>query len=471
MIRKLTAITHEVIDLLKRELQEVFSSENKLKALAAKIGLDKPLKLTYLNTIISTIQGPVTIYFILRFLTPQEQGIWYAFYNLAALTIFAELGFANLISQRVSHIYAGLDFNNGIISGPQVQMDQLFSLIRFSIKCYLIIIIAAIFLLASIGYYYFGKESTVIYTAFLTYSIFGGAKLFTSLLQSIYQGFNKVAEIQKNIFIGSLVYPTTMWTLLWYGISIWALTIATGVNVVLLLFLLYRIAPDFWVQTMEYKVKSKVEWFVNILPVQGKYALSSLSSYLIFYLYVPAVYKFEDKVLAGKLGLTISVVGALFSLSAAWTWSKIPTFNLLAAKRQRTELMKLLRKSILLCSAFNLAGSLAILALVYLINKYNFYNNRFLDMELIILILSYYFAALLLTPIGIYLRAHNDDPWYIVSIMCAVLTTAAIFGILPYYGLHGLIVSITLINWLIYLPLGLKIYLQSKRRYDLTWYI
>lgn len=470
MIWKLKAIVQEVIDLLRKEIKEIFSSEEKLKVLSAKIGLDKPVKLTYLNTIISTLQGPVTIYFILRCLTPKEQGIWYAFYNLAALTIFAELGFANLISQRVSHIYAGLEFKNGCISGPQGQTDQLFSLIRFSIKFYLTIIVVAVLLLGTIGYLYFGKESNEIFTAFLLYSLFGGGKLLVSLLQSIYQGFNKVADIQTNVLISSLIYPLAMWILLSLGINIWALTIASGVNVILLLFLLYRVAPNFWSQALNYSIINKFAWFAEILPVQGKYALSSLSSYLIFYLYVPAVYKLENKVLAGKLGLTLSIVGAVFSFSAAWTWSKMPTFNILAARRQRTELMKLLRKSVIISSSFYIAGSLALLALIYIINKYHFYNDRFLDMYHMALILSYQFVVLLFTPVGIYLRAHNDDPWYIVSIMCAVLTTAAIIGILPYFGLSGLIVSINIINWFVLLPFGLKVYIISKRRYDLTWY-
>lgn len=468
---KLKAIVQEVIDLLRREIKEIFSSENKLKVLAAKIGLDKPVKFTYLNTILALLQGPVTIYFIVLCLTPKQQGVWFTFYNLAALTIFAELGFANLISQRVSYIFSKLELKDGYIAGSHSYTDQLFSLIRFSIRFYSVIISLSIALLGAVGYFYFHTEPTI-FIAFFVFSVFGGGKLLVSLLQSIYQGFNKVAEVQKSILISSIISQLLIWLLLLSGFNVWALAIGAGVSVALLLFLLYRAAAAFWWQALRYRTVNKYSWLSKILPLQGKYAISAISSYLIFYLHVPAVYKFENGVTAGKFGMTLSVVGSIFSIAAGWNQSRVPTFNLLAAKRQKRELLKLLRKSVIFSCTLYILGSISLLILVYIINVYHFYNDRILDLPFVALILSYQFATLIITPIGgAYLRAHGDDPWYIVAIVCAILTTISIFTILPRYGLWGLLISTNVINWFVLLPLGAKVYFDSKKKYDLTWYI
>ena len=45
------------------------------------------------------VSGPFVLLFIPLFLTPEHQGFWFTFISVSALSIFAELGFNNIIMQ------------------------------------------------------------------------------------------------------------------------------------------------------------------------------------------------------------------------------------------------------------------------------------------------------------------------------------------------------------------------------------
>jgi len=51
---------------------------------------------TLTNSLWRIVSGPVTLIFIPLFLTPEIQGYWYTFGSLAALSIFADLGFTTI---------------------------------------------------------------------------------------------------------------------------------------------------------------------------------------------------------------------------------------------------------------------------------------------------------------------------------------------------------------------------------------
>ena len=138
------------------------------------------------------IRGPVSIVFIIQFLTPEQQGLWVTFLSLSALTIFAELGFTTIITQFVSHEYAKLAIENGVIVGDPHYRGRLFGLIQYALKLYIIVVPIAMVILGVVGYFFFMDQSSEVVTAWILFSVISGLNLFISLLQSIYQGFDKV---------------------------------------------------------------------------------------------------------------------------------------------------------------------------------------------------------------------------------------------------------------------------------------
>ena len=77
-----------------------------INRLISLLGVDKAIFYTVLGVGWSSIAGVIGIFFIINYLTIVEQGYWYTFLSLGALTVFAELGFTTIITQFISHEYA-----------------------------------------------------------------------------------------------------------------------------------------------------------------------------------------------------------------------------------------------------------------------------------------------------------------------------------------------------------------------------
>jgi hypothetical protein len=95
---------------------------------------DKDLINTAINQLYRLISGPLMLLFIPLYLTQIEQGYWYTFTSVAALAVFADLGFSNIILQFAAHEFAFLKFNSDeTISGDEIHLRKLADFFRFSV--------------------------------------------------------------------------------------------------------------------------------------------------------------------------------------------------------------------------------------------------------------------------------------------------------------------------------------------------
>ena len=117
---------------------------------------------------------------IIIYLSPEQQGLWYTFGSLAALSGLAELGFTLLISQLVSHEFSSLGLKSGYVIGKKHARDKLFSLIKFSLKMYFYIIPAACIILTVGGTYILIDQPPEIRFAWIIFSIVSAISLLVS---------------------------------------------------------------------------------------------------------------------------------------------------------------------------------------------------------------------------------------------------------------------------------------------------
>ena len=77
--------------------------------LSRKIFLDKTVFFVLCSRVFSSMVGLGSIYFILKHLSPIDQGHYYTFINLVGFSVFFEFGLSTLIVQYVSHHMANFD--------------------------------------------------------------------------------------------------------------------------------------------------------------------------------------------------------------------------------------------------------------------------------------------------------------------------------------------------------------------------
>lgn len=430
------------------------------------LGIDRAVAWINITAAWSLIKAPFAAFFIVTYLSVDQQGLWYTFTNLAALSVFAELGFSLIVSQFISHEYSRLSFAHGQLRGEQYYVDRLVSLARYAIKFYAGVTLIAIAALSTVGCFYFRGQLASVLAAWVVFSITGGLNLFVGLLQAIYRGLDRVAETQKAILASAIASTVSTWFALYRGFLIWALPIGSTAGALVLLWCVIRLAPGFWRQLYQYCPAPKISWAREIIWLQGKYAVTFASGYFIFNLVVPAVYKVEGAVAAGQLGLTMAIVAAMQGVATAAVSANVPKLNMLIATNRRDESYRLMLKIIVSSVTLYSLGALLLVGGVLILDSVGLYRDRILALPLLGVVLSYQLAPTLTSGASAYLRAHKEEPHLRLAVVQGFLVATAIFTVLPRFGLFWLLVVFNVVFWLIPVPWIFRMVANYRRRYE-----
>jgi hypothetical protein len=394
-------------------------------------GLDTDIFYTILIRVWGIIKSPFSILFLITYLTPIEQGYWYSFISLGALTAFAELGFTNIVTQFVSHEYAHLSLSpGGVLEGDTRQIERFSSLVRFALRVYLFISPFAFLILSVVGVFVLIETTSdkSILTAWIIYSLSGSLSLYVSLITAVVQGCNKVAFVQKMILIAGVFNTLLTMALLYFHFGIWALCFGALANIIVVIALIILYFGKFWSQVILSNVSTKFPWFKDILPLQIKYAVSWLAGYFIFYIFTPAALHFQGAVVAGQVGLSITLVRAISSLSSSFVSSKISVFNILVAKNEMAHLDGIFKglqaRSVIVlgfCSFVLISFSIYILPMFK-------WQHRLLPTFDISLLAFSELCVLIISNYAIYLRAFKQEPFMWLSVGNGIGCLLAIVG-------------------------------------------
>ena len=390
---------------------------------------------TLLNSLWKIISGPVTLIFIPLFLTSQTQGFWYTFISLSALSIFADLGFTTIVTQFSAHEYAHIKFNQqtALFEGDEIAIKRIGSLLRFVVKWSLSVVAIGFPVILVLGFIIFRNKSDQIDWA-LPWCIFvfsSGLNFITGTILAFFEGCGQIAAIEKNKFIGSIASTIVILTFLYLGFNLYALAftyvISTTINITLLYFRFGKLAS----QIIKASKGFIINWKADFLQLIWKYAISWSSGYFIFQIYTPLIFQFHGAVEAGKVGITIALVTAAYSIANVWIYVANPKLNMFASLGDWAGMDKLILKSITLSvSTFILAG-IVILSGMHFLSGYPI-AHRFLGIIPMSSLFIAWTLLIIIYGLAVYLRAHKKEPLVLLSILSAVYIVITTFLIVKY---------------------------------------
>ena len=123
----------------------------------------------------------------------------------------------------------------------------------------------------------------------------------------------------------------------------------------------------------------------EIFPYQWKIALSWISGYFIFQLFNPVLFATEGAVVAGQMGMTLSVLNAVQAFSMSWMNTKVPRLSGLIEMKQYTELDAIFNKTLKQMMTVCLVLLMGIFGVVFILKQTqlsiggSILGNRFLD--------------------------------------------------------------------------------------------
>jgi len=126
-----------------------------IKQRIVSLGLNPAIGLTILTRLIQVGGNLVSIIFIAKYLSADEQGYYYTFASILAIQIFFELGLSGIITQYTAHEFAHLTREGNEITGDGYYKSRLSSLLRFCVKWFGIISFLLLIALVFAGFYFF----------------------------------------------------------------------------------------------------------------------------------------------------------------------------------------------------------------------------------------------------------------------------------------------------------------------------
>ena len=426
-----------------------------LKKIAQNLGIDKAIFFTSLARMIQAAGGIVSILFVARYLTSEEQGFYYTFGSIVAIQVFFELGLNGIITQYVAHETSHLQWNGITLVGESKYLSRLSSLLHFCVKWYLWFAGALLVTLLVVGFVFFTKfgnhDDIVWRIPWLLLAIGTALNLLLTPILAFIEGLGKVKEVARIRLFQQILSLLIVWTGLFVGAKLLVSGFSCLATVCLIGCVLWRNFRKLLLGIWHVTLTDKVNYRREIFPYQWKIALSWVSGYFIFQLFNPVLFATEGAAVAGQMGMTLAVLNGIQSLSISWITTKVPLFSNLIARCEYAQLDAIFNRTLKQSVFINggllmvmLVGVFVIRHFQIMIGGYNL-GKRFLPYLPMILMMIPLFVNQFVNAWATYLRCHKQEPFLLYSIVAGILCCLSTIWLGKLFGVIGITAGYCLI--------------------------
>ena len=442
------------------------------RAFFAFFGVDQAVAYVIFGRMLSVITAPVTLYLIVRRLSPNEQGYYYTFNNLLGLTVFFELGLNYVIMQFASHEMASLQWSSrGTLEGNDMAKARLASLLRKALAWYAVAATLIVLVVLPVGLRFFSQHGVAGVNwraAWIWMVIASAAWCAVSPSFSVLMGCGLVTEMYRNGLIQQAGSALLLWLVLSLNGGLFAAPVAASFGSLFAVWWFWQYKREF-VRNLwrERRAEPGLSWRREIWPMQWKIAMSWASGYLITQLFNPILFRYWGPAVAGQMGMTLTITSALAATSAGWLNSKAPEMGTLVAKRQFRDLDRLaLRATWQSLLVLSLGAATVGLAIVWLQRSGYSFGHRVLPARIAALLLLNAIAAHVLTAMTLYLRAFRAEPFAPVYVVYGLCVAASCYFLGRHYGAAGMGAGYLASTVIVGLGGGLFVFVRKRREWQ-----
>lgn len=407
-----------------------------MKNILSFLGIDRAVAYTLFGRGWSSLAGLITLWFIAKSLTLSEQGFYYTFSSIIALQIIFELGMSYVVMQFASHEMVKLRWTNqGILDGDDYAKGRIRSLLSLVLKWYSVVALLIVFVVLPAGWIFFSKNDhggDVSWRfPWLFLNFMAALNIIILPVLAILEGCGRIADVARMRMLQGIIGSIFAWITLSAGGGLLSMPVLNAMSVLVALIWFWKSYYNFFKDLKTSHLNSEVSWKKEIWPFQWKIALSWLSGYFILQLFVPLLFLYHGAKEAGQMGMSMSIVGAISSISIAWINTKAPVFGNLIALRSYRELdilfNKILKQSLIVVTL----GGLTAIGLKYgLTYTGSNFSERLLPIFPFTILVLITIINHLVFAEAIYLRSHKKEPfmWMSLAIGSGVCLSAVYFG-------------------------------------------
>ncbi len=375
---------------------------------------------TAINQVWRLISGPLLLLLIPLYLSAEAQGYWYTFVSLAALAVFADMGFSAVLMMFSAHEFAHLKFNeDATLNGDARHLGRLATLWVFAMKWSVVMAFVVFPLVLTVGVYILSTKNSQVEWV-LPWIIYGSASVLVfinSMLLSFIEGCDSVGSIQKIRFRIGVINVAATLLFLTAGLELYALALSLALSSVaggVLVLASYR---NTFVQLFGLAKTDTHQWLREILPLIWRYSISWVSGYFIVSFFAPMAFKFYTPVEAGQVGLSVAVCAAIFGISNMWITVVTPRINIYVARKEYSALDVMFFRHLAFAGISYIIGIAILYAVVGCLDIYFSLASRLVDPTSLALLAIGWFFQLVITGLAVYMRAFKREPLVIPSVL------------------------------------------------------
>lgn len=432
-----------------------------------RIEFDRSVFFGLMARISNIITGPVAALLITIKFTPQIQGYYYTFWNILALQVLIELGLGTVITQFASHEWSGLSMDrDGYVIGQSDALSRISSLARFTLRWFIAGGTIMTIGLGAGGYFFFshsGHNGAAWVLPWIALSTITGMNVLFVPIWSLLEGCNQVASLYKYRFLQGLCTSSSVCILILAGAGLWTASISALVTFMCAcLFLRFRYR-NFLKSLFRINTPGlRIEWKKEILPMQWRVAISSISGYFTFSLFTPVLFKYHGPVVAGQMGMSLGIIGFVTSLPGSWLIPKTPRFGVLIARKDYAELDRIFFRTAKIFIMLLTALAFLVWCLIYLLNMLKSpIAGRLLGPLPMALLLLAQVIPMTSLPFSVYLRAHKKEPILYPAIISGTLVGISAIILGKAYSVMGIAIGYLLVTSLV-TPLVIIIWYRCR---------
>ena len=406
--------------------------------------LDTAIIYSSLSKILSGFGGFLTVFLIAKSLTSVEQGYYYTFISVLYIQVFFEMGLNSIITQFVAHEKAHLEWEGkNDLTGKDVHLSRLASILHLCVKYYLYLAVGLLIVLFVSGYVFFTINSNVgIVWKFpwMLLCISTALSFFLNPFLAFLEGLNLMKEVCFIRFVQQTVSLLILWLGLIGGMKLYVggcSSLAGGMTI--LVFVSYRYRGMF-LNIYKKLTTHFINYKTEIFPFQWKVAVGWLSSSLVFQFFNPVLFATIGSAAAGQLGMTLSVINGVSSVSMNWIYTKVPQLSRLVSLRAFETLDKSFSKILTVLVLLSCVGFIALALFLIQFNILHI-GSKLLPISLFLIMSLSSILTQITSCWAIYFRCFKKEPFLKVSLINVVIIFLVVFPCTLYYSLEGLVFS------------------------------
>lgn len=415
----------------------------------------------------SLATGVITLLLIAKYFSPSVQGFYYTFLSLTAVQVFFELGLTQVVIQFAAHEWAHLSFSpTGHIEGEPAALSRLASLAHFVNKWFAIASVLFFIGIVGAGWFAFydAKMQVPWRWPWVSLCVVVAIDLGTLPLWSLLEGCNQIKSVYGLRLVRAVINSIIAWVAISLGASLWALPVSNAISLAIVTSILFRRHGRFFESLWVAKPSGRdvISWRGELWPMQWRIAVSWLSGYLYFSLFVPVLFKYQGPIPAGQMGMSWNVITAMATIPAMFIQTKVPAFGMLIAQRNWHELDKTVLRLGISAFLVTLLGASSLFLIIWGLNiEGSRLAHRFLPLFPLSLFLIATIFSQATTPMAAYLRAHRREPLMWISVVAGLLMAASVLVLGRYWGVLGMAWSYLAVSILL-VPANVWIFLRCR---------